>query len=37
MIFFLIAAVITIVYSIQQYIKYYSFSKIWKWFKAEFL
>lgn len=37
MIFFLIAIAITIVYSIQQYIKYYSFSKIWNWFKAEFL
>ena len=37
MIFFLIAAVITIVYSIYQYVKYYSFSRIWKWFKSEFL
>ena len=37
MIFFLIAAVITIVYSIHQYIKYYSFSRIWDWFKNEFL
>ena len=37
MIFFLIAAVITIVYSIHQYIKYYSFSRIWNWFKSEFL
>lgn len=37
MIFFLIAAVITIVYSIHQYIKYYSFSRIWDWFKTEFL
>lgn len=37
MIFFLIAIAITIVYSIQQYIKYYSFSEIWDWFKAEFL
>ena len=37
MIFFLIAAVITIVYSIYQYIKYYSFSRIWNWFKSEFL
>ena len=37
MIFFLIAAVITIVYSIHQYIKYYSFSRIWDWFKSEFL
>ena len=37
MIFFLIAAVITIAYSIHQYIKYYSFSRIWDWFKNEFL
>ena len=37
MIFFLIAAVITIAYSIHQYIKYYSFSRIWDWFKSEFL
>ena len=37
MIFFLIAAVITITYSIHQYIKYYSFSRIWDWFKSEFL
>lgn len=37
MIFFLIAAVITIAYSIHQYIKYYKFSEIWNWFKAEFL
>lgn len=37
MIFFLIAAAITIVYSIYQYVKYYNFSKIWKWFKTEFL
>lgn len=37
MIFFLIAAVITIVYSIHQYVKYYSFSRIWDWFKNEFL
>ena len=37
MIFFLIAAVITIAYSIYQYIKYYSFSEIWKWFEGEFL
>ena len=37
MIFCLIAAVITIVYSIHQYIKYYSFSRIWDWFKSEFL
>ena len=37
MIFFLIAIAITIVYSIYQYVKYYNFSKIWKWFKAEFL
>ena len=37
MIFFLIAAVITIVYSIHQYVKYYSFSRIWNWFKSEFL
>lgn len=37
MIFFLIAAVITIIYSIDQYVKYYNFSEIWKWFKAEFL
>ena len=37
MIFFLIAAVITIVYSIHQYIKYYSFSRIWNWFKTDFL
>ena len=37
MIFFLIAAVITIVYSIYQYVKYYSFSRIWYWFKNEFL
>ena len=37
MIFFLIAAIITIAYSIHQYIKYYSFSRIWNWFKSEFL
>ena len=37
MIFFLIAAVITIACSIHQYVKYYSFSRIWKWFKNEFL
>ena len=37
MIFCLIAAVITIAYSIHQYIKYYSFSRIWDWFKSEFL
>ena len=37
MIFFLIAAVITIAYSIHQYVKYYSFSRIWSWFKSEFL
>ena len=37
MIFFLIAIAITIVYSIHQYIKYYSFSEIWDWFKSEFL
>ena len=37
MIFFLIAAVITIVYSIHQYVKYYSFSRIRNWFKSEFL
>ena len=37
MIFFLIAVVITIVYSIHQYVKYYSFSRIWDWFKSEFL
>ena len=37
MIFFLIAAVITIACSIHQYIKYYSFSRIWDWFKNEFL
>lgn len=37
MIFFLIAAVITIAYSIYQYIKYYNFSRIWDWFKNEFL
>lgn len=37
MIFFLIAAVVTIIYSINQYVKYYNFSKIWKWFKTEFL
>lgn len=37
MIFFLLAAVITIVYSIYQYIKYYNFSRIWDWFKSEFL
>ena len=37
MIFFLLAAVITIAYSIHQYIKYYSFSRIWNWFKSEFL
>ena len=37
MIFFLIAAVITITYSIHQYIKYYKFSEIWDWFKSEFL
>ena len=37
MIFFLIAAVITITYSIHRYIKYYSFSRIWDWFMSEFL
>lgn len=37
MIFFLLAAVITIAYSIYQYIKYYSFSRIRNWFKSEFL
>ena len=37
MIFFLLAAAITIVYSIYQYVKYYSFSEIWKWFEGEFL
>ena len=37
MIFCLLAANITIAYSIYQYIKYYSFSRIWKWFKTEFL
>ena len=37
MIFFLIAAVITIVYSIHQYIKFYSFSEIWNLFEGEFL
>lgn len=37
MIFFLIAAVITIAYSIYQYINYYNFSRIWDWFKGEFL
>ena len=37
MIFFLLAANITIAYSIYQYIKYYSFSRIWDWFKSEFL
>ena len=37
MIFFLLAAVITITYSIYQYIKYYNFSRIWNWFKGEFL
>ena len=37
MIFFLLAVNITIAYSIYQYIKYYSFSRIWKWFKTEFL
>ena len=37
MIFFLLAMNITIAYSIYQYIKYYSFSRIWKWFKTEFL
>lgn len=37
MIFFLIAAVITIAYSIHQYVKYYSFSRIWEWFKTDFL
>lgn len=37
MIFFLIAILITIIYSINQYVKYYKFSEIWKWFKAEFL
>lgn len=37
MIFFLLAVVITIAYSIHQYIKYYSFSRIWDWFKSEFL
>ena len=37
MIFFLIAAAITIAYSIHEYVKYYSFSRIWKWFKTEFL
>lgn len=35
MIFFLIAITITIVYSIYQYVKYYNFSKIWRWFKNE--
>lgn len=37
MIFFLLAAVITITYSIHEYVKYYSFSRIWDWFKSEFL
>ena len=37
MIFFLIAAVITIAYSIYQYVKYYNFSRIRNWFKSEFL
>ena len=37
MIFFLIAAAITIVYSIHQYVEGYNFSEIWDWFKAEFL
>lgn len=37
MIFFLLAANITIAYSIYQYIKYYNFSRIWEWFKSEFL
>lgn len=37
MIFFLIAAVITIAYSIHRYIKYYSFSRICDWFMSEFL
>lgn len=37
MIFFLIAAIITIAYSIHRYIKYYSFSRIWDWFMSEFL
>lgn len=37
MIFFLIAIVIAIIYSINQYVKYYRFSEIWDWFKAEFL
>lgn len=35
MIFFMIAIVITIVYSIYQYVKYYDFSEIWDWFKGE--
>lgn len=35
MIFFLIAIVITIMYSIYRYIKYYDFSEIWQWFKNE--
>lgn len=37
MIFFLLAAAITIAYSIYQYINYYNFSRIWDWFKSEFL
>ena len=37
MIFFLLAANITIAYSIYQYINYYNFSRIWDWFKSEFL
>lgn len=37
MIFFLLAANITIAYSIYQYINYYNFSRIWDWFKGEFL
>ena len=35
MIFFIIAIVITIMYSIYRYVKYYSFSEIWDWFKSE--
>lgn len=37
MIFFLLAANITIAYSIYQYINYYNFSRIWNWFNNEFL
>ena len=37
MIFFLLAANITIAYSIHQYVKYYNFSRIWNWFNNEFL